>query len=466
MWGVAGLAFVVLLAAAWGFLLARQNLFLHQAQTDLRKANEALESRVEERTDELAAERDLLHTLLENSPDPIYFKDRASRFLRCSQALVERFRARDAAELIGKSDADFFTESHARPAYEDEQKIMHTGDPLIGKVEKEVWKEGAGLVTWVLTTKGPLRDKAGAIIGTFGISKDITAIKEAEEKVEAIHRQLLETSRRAGTAEVATSVLHNVGNVLNSVNVSCSVITETVRKSRLGSVARAASLLQEHAPDLAHFVTHDPAGQKLPEFLGKLAQKLAAEQATVLAELGLLGQNIEHIKDIVAMQQTYGRISGITETVSVAELVEDSLRMQASALSRHEVRLVRDFGEVPPITVEKHKVVQILVNLISNAQHACDAAVHPDKQVTVRVEPAARGVRIAVRDDGIGIPAENLTRIFSHGFTTKKEGHGFGLHSAVLGAQEMGGSLTVESAGVGLGATFTLELPLTPPVYS
>ena len=118
---------------------------------------------------------------------------------------------------------------------------------------------------------------------------------------------------------------------------------------------------------------------------------------------------------------------------------------------------------MPPITVEKHKAVQILVNLIRNAKQACDESGSPDKKMTVRVSGGEGQVRVAVIDNGIGIPAENLTRIFEHGFTTKQNGHGFGLHSGALAAQEMGGRLTVHSNGGGAGSTFTLELPTSPP---
>ena len=307
-----------------------------------------------------------------------------------------------------------------------------------------------------------IHDEAGEVIGVRGFTVDVTERVHTEAEMERLNKQLVDVSRQAGMAEVATSVLHNVGNVLNSVNVSCSVISTAVRKSRLGNVAKVAALLQENASDLGSYFSHDPAGQQLPDFLTKLAAKLAEEQASILHELQLLGQNIEHIKDIVAMQQSYARVSGVAEIIDVIDLVEDSLRMNAGALTRHEVEPVREFSEVPPIVVEKHKVLQILVNLIRNAKYACDESGREDKQMTVRVAGGEDGVRIAIIDNGVGIPPENLTRIFSHGFTTRKDGHGFGLHSAVLAAQEMGGRLTAQSGGTGAGATFTLELPFTP----
>lgn len=197
----------------------------------------------------------------------------------------------------------------------------------------------------------------------------------------------------------------------------------------------------------------------MPAHLAQLAEHLQAEQETNVREVELLRRNVEHIKGIVAIQQNHAAFGGVKEMVNVADLVEDSLRMNESALSRHQVEVVREFEPVPILNVEKHRLLQILVNLVRNAKHACKHSERADKRLTVRVANGAGRIRISVIDNGVGIPPENLTRIFNHGFTTRKDGHGFGLHSSALAAQEMGGSLTVHSNGAGLGATFTLELP-------
>jgi signal transduction histidine kinase len=273
----------------------------------------------------------------------------------------------------------------------------------------------------------------------------------------------VEVSRQAGMAEVATSVLHNVGNVLNSVNVSTGIISNHLKSSKADNVNKVVVMLDEHGADLGAFLTHDPKGRQVPKFLNLLGAELAEEKLIMLKEVNSLAKNVDHIKDIVAMQQTYSRVSGVSETVKVTDLVEDSLSMNASALVRHEVRFIREYAEgLPEITIEKHKVLQILVNLIRNAKHACDESGVLDKRLTIRVTTANHRVRIAMADNGTGIRAEHLTRIFNHGFTTKKDGHGFGLHNAALAAKEMGGSLSVQSDGPGQGATFTLDLPCSP----
>jgi signal transduction histidine kinase len=294
-------------------------------------------------------------------------------------------------------------------------------------------------------------------------NKFITALEQAEVEREKLHRQLLETSRQAGMAEVASSVLHNIGNVLNSVNVSATLVADLARKSKVAQLAKAVALLDEHAANLADFMTCDPKGRQMRDYLHQLSNHLAQEQQISITELESLRKNIEHIKEIVAMQQSYAKISGLTEVVNVADLVEDSLRINEVALQRHKIRLVREYLDVPPITVEKHKVLQILVNLVRNAKQACNEGGREDKQLTLHIANGDGTIKISVADNGVGILPENLTRIFNHGFTTRKGGHGFGLHSGALAARELGGSLTVRSDGRGRGAVFTLTLPQQPP---
>jgi signal transduction histidine kinase/HPt (histidine-containing phosphotransfer) domain-containing protein len=279
--------------------------------------------------------------------------------------------------------------------------------------------------------------------------------------MERMHIRLMDASRKAGMAEVATNVIHNVGNVLNSVNISQSVLSEKVRKSKIGSLVKTANLIEENADNLAAYLTTDPAGQKVPKFLGKLAERLSLEQEEILTELDLLGRNIGHIKGIISAQQNYARAGGVRETLLITTLVENALQIDGTTLARHRIEIIREYGEVPQASLEKHKVMQILVNLVSNAKHALVDSGIDDKRLIVRTSCEGGQVVVKVSDNGAGIAEENLTRIFVHGFTTKKDGHGFGLHSGVLAAREMGGSLTVQSAGAGRGATFTLKLPLT-----
>jgi signal transduction histidine kinase len=257
-------------------------------------------------------------------------------------------------------------------------------------------------------------------------------------------------------------VLHNVGNILNSVNVSVELVSSTLRHSRAKGLSQAVQLMHEHAADLGDFLTHDARGQMLQGYLSQLARALALEQQGMGDELRHLTTSIDHIKDVVAIQQTYaGGSTSVVEPVQLCDLAEDALRMSSDALQRHQVSVVREFSQVPLLRLDRARVLQILVNLISNAGHAMESSPGPSHQLTLRVESVAGSrLRVSVRDEGEGIAAENLTRIFVHGFTTRKTGHGFGLHSCALAARQMGGTLTAHSDGPGRGATFTLEIPI------
>ena len=295
------------------------------------------------------------------------------------------------------------------------------------------------------------------------LEKEVAERLRAQAELEGMHRRIVDVSRRAGMAEVATGVLHNVGNVLNSVNVSTTLALERLQGSKLSNLPRVAALLKENEAKLGQYLTQDPKGRQLPGYVVSLAEVVTEDQKFVLAELNVLRTHIDHIKDIVAMQQDYSKVSGVVETVRVADLVEDAIRLNTGTLSRHGVQVRKEFAPVPDITVEKPKVLQVLINLIRNAKYALDESQRPDKWITLKIAPAGEGrVQIQVIDNGVGIAPENFTRIFAHGFTTRKDGHGFGLHSGALAAQELGGSLLGRSDGLGKGAVFTLELPLQP----
>ena len=317
-----------------------------------------------------------------------------------------------------------------------------------------------GSVCHIASLAAVSTDSIDATPRLVGIDLDVTERVEAEERERQLQQQLRVASRQAGMAEIATNVLHNVGNVLNSVNISASLVTDRVKKPKSAGLGKVAALVRQHESDLATFFSKDERAKHLPVYLAELAERLTLDQEVTLKELDSLRKNIDHIKDIVAMQQSYSKLVGVPERLDVANLVEDALRINAGAFTRHGVNLKCEFQDVPEIVVEKHKVLQILVNLLRNARHACDASGKAEKEVILRIENLASCVHISVTDNGVGIKPEHMTRIFSHGFTTKKDGHGFGLHSGALAAKELGGALRVDSAGPGFGATFTLELPL------
>jgi two-component system, NtrC family, sensor kinase len=289
-------------------------------------------------------------------------------------------------------------------------------------------------------------------------------VEERTRELQEVHRKLVETARQVGRAEIATNVLHNVGNVLNSVVISARLARERLTRLKLENVERVVDLLEEHRSDLATFLTEDPRGRNALPFLNRLGKHLRQEREEINSLLGDVSRHTEHIGAIVKLQQRYARTpQQIHEPVDLRELVDDALRINQAALTRHLVKVELNLADVPPVVTEKHKVLMILVNLISNAKYAMDGVREEDRLLTVTLGCSAAGrILLEVRDKGVGIESQMLLRIFQHGFTTREEGHGFGLHASALAAQELGGSLAVHSEGPGQGATFTLELPPIP----
>jgi hypothetical protein len=446
---------------------------LAERQASLESLNTRIEQKVTERTAELTREigvrrqaeqalvesQGLYHSLVEQLPINVYRKDAAGRFVFVNSRFC-KIKGRTAEEILGKTAREINPPGQAEQNDQEHELIMRTGR-TIELEEAYPGPDGTG-TQYFQAVKLPVLNADNRIIGSQGVHFDITQRKQAQTRLDEVNRQLVDASRRAGMAEVATSVLHNVGNVLNSINVSSSLLAEKIRASKINNITRAVSLFQDHETDLAAYLTQDPKGRQLPAYLMNLAAHLGQEQAEMLAEVESLLKNILHIKEIVAMQQGYARISGVLESMVVNELVEDAIRINTGAMDRHNIKIVREFSASPAILVDRHKILQILVNLIRNAKHACDDSGRSDKQIVVRLEATDQLVRVSVGDNGVGIAPENLTRIFNHGFTTRTNGHGFGLHSGALAAKEMGGGLAAFSEGPGRGATFTLEIPRQP----
>ena len=286
-------------------------------------------------------------------------------------------------------------------------------------------------------------------------------VEERTRELRDAQSELLDSARQAGMAEIATNVLHNVGNVLNSVNVSADLVTRKLRASKALGLGKAMQMINEHPHDLGAFLMEDEKGKLLPGYLNQLVDAIAVEQQGMAEELAQLTKSVDHIKDIVSTQQSYAGASKLLEPVHISALVEDALRMNSGALSRHHVTVVKDYHPVPEVMADKHRLLLILVNLISNAKYAMSNLSDRPRQITLTVRALDDDtLQISVKDEGEGIPAENMTRIFTHGFTTRKEGHGFGLHSCALAAIEMNGRPTAHSDGPGQGALFTLYIPL------
>jgi PAS domain S-box-containing protein len=298
-----------------------------------------------------------------------------------------------------------------------------------------------------------------------GISMDVTWRVRAEEREKEMQQQLLESSHQAGMAQIATGVLHNVGNILNSLGIANNTARRELKTLRVEQLEQAASLLRSNRDTLADFLAHDERGRHLPDYLCALSDQIAAHSRAIHAELETTEQLLRHLSDVVAVQQQLAHAGGRREMLHVDELIETALLVQAAEF--RQIEIVREYEELPTIVSDRHKLLQILVNLLSNARHAVQAGDRRNRRILLKLARDGDHVRVTVEDTGIGMTEEVLSQIWRFGFTTKKNGHGFGLHNSANAAQEIGATLTAHSDGVGQGSRFVLRIPLgTEPMLS
>lgn len=286
-------------------------------------------------------------------------------------------------------------------------------------------------------------------------------VGQMAEALDMMYSQLQDASRQAGMAEISTGVLHNVGNVLNSINVSMTVVSEKIECSRVPRLRKAAALALELSTSVApEFV--DERLPKLAAFLGNISEVIAQEHALLAREAAQVREDVDHVKNIVAMQNTYARAAIVAEEASPAQMIDHALKTQATSYARHDIKVERDDEDIGDRLLDKHRTMQILINLLANAKDALRNE-ERERVVSIRSWLDADQLTIEVRDNGMGIAKQKLDRIFALGFTTKVDGHGYGLHASANTATEMGGSLECSSEGIGLGACFTLRLPCELP---
>jgi PAS domain S-box-containing protein len=371
--------------------------------------------------DALAYERDLLRSLLDNVPDSIYFKDLQSRFLRCSRALAGKVGVADPDDLAGRSDFDIFTPEHAQPAYEDEQRIIRTGQPMIGVTEKETLADGR--VTWALTSKLPLRDKDGRVIGTFGVSKDVSALIQAEQELAKARDAALESTRLK--SEFLANMSHEIRTPMNAIIGMSGLLLETQLTSEQREFAESV-------------------------------------QTSADALLSIINEILDFSK-IEA-----GRMSIETIDFDLREVLEGTVELLAEAAHQKGLELVCWMQDDVPrfLRGDPGRLRQVLTNLIGNAVKFTEGG-----EVQVRLASAGERegdatVRCEVQDTGIGIAPEARQRIFqafsqADGSTTRKYGGtGLGLTISRQLVELMGGSLGVESdPGAGSTFWFTITFP-------
>jgi PAS domain S-box-containing protein len=416
-----------------------------RAEEELTKYREHLEELVKQRTAELeseiaerkraeealAYERDLLHTLMDNLPDAIYFKDADSRFTRINKAQAERFGLSDPAQAVDKTDFDFFTAEHAQPAYDDEQEIIRSGQPLVGIEEKETWPDG--WETWVSTTKLPLRDNQGHIIGTFGVSRDITKRKRAEEERERLNAEL--TQRNKELEQIVYVTSHDLRSPL--VNV------------------------QGFSKELQHAVQDLTALLQSPDVPEHIRQKAAALVENDLQEdLRYILVSIAKMDVLLSGLLKLSRLGRAALTITTLDMNKLIMNMRNTfEFQIQEAGVHFEVSELPLCQGDATQINQVLSNLLGNALKYLD----PNRPGTIKIygyQEYEQSI-YCVEDNGIGIAPEHQDKIFElfHRLNPdQSSGEGLGLTIVRRILERHGGRVWVESEP-GKGSKFYVSLP-------
>lgn len=392
-----------------------------------------------------------LHAILGYAPAFIYVLD-----LDFYVLYMNRFQPPYTAEhTIGAHIDKFFTSEIAEYSHKHYRKVIETGEEQ-GLEYFVDFPDGAR--RWYFTRIAALFDDAGEVSAIICISTEVTAEKEVEQRLKKLQSELVEASRRAGMSEVITGVLHNVGNVLNTIVVSAAVAMENVSSSHLELFMRTLELIQQQEPDLATFLTEDARGRKVPSLLRRLGERLLSSQEHARTELQRLMEQVGIIRATIEAQQSMAKPREVLEESCPADLVERAVSMFRIDFDLKGIDVSVSADESARVLLDRQATLQILVNLIRNAIDAL-LDVEGPRKLEVKAYTSEGGVHFEVSDNGGGIPEEDRVKIFHYGFTTKPNGHGFGLHTSAISAQSMGGSLEVSSDEPGSGARFRLTLP-------
>ena len=397
-----------------------------------------------------------LSRAVEHSPASVVITDRHGKIEYVNPNFT-RLTGYSLEDAVGKTPRILKSGNMPQEAIKQLWDTILAGREWRGELQN---RKKNGELYWEYASISPIIEN-GEITHFVGVKENITERKRTEAELSRLHDELIEASREAGMAEIATGVLHNVGNALNSVNVSACLMLEKLEGNLEEKLCEAAAVLQQQGDKLGEFISRDPRGKHFSTYFENTANTLLNEKQKLVAEARVLLKSVDHISDIVAMQQKYASRGGVSQDFRPSEVMNDALQIANSGLTQHGIHVEQKYQADCVVAGDRHKLIQILVNLISNAKHAVNDSLGSEKKITLHTARLNdKRIAFVVEDNGVGIAPETQNRLFEHGFTTKKDGHGFGLHSAANAAREMGGELVAHSDGMGDGATFTLYLPV------
>lgn len=390
--------------------------------------------------------------ILETMADPLLLLDDTLKIIYTNPAARNLFGLKASEQFYGQQFSTILDSEH-----QNSRAVIHNIEHHKSIKSFEIKVPVSEEIIQGLLSVGYVVGKRGKSQGIVCIIHDITERKKAERKLRRIQQDLVPSSRIAERAEVLSGLLHNIKNVLNSVGISLAMVDEKLKGSKIDGLKKTVALLSEHEGRLGQFFSEDPRGSKLLPYLSVLADRVESENDNVLHEISNLQKHFEHIKNVVEQRKSTAQ-SGL-EAIDLSELIEDALLLKESDLVEHSIVVQREIDGGLVVQTDRHRILQVLVNLVTNALDAMKTVDNTKRKLTISSSISEESIKVAVRDNGQGIERENLENIFAFGFTTKEKGQGFGLHSCIQAVKEVGGTLEAQSDGKGHGATFTITLP-------
>lgn len=397
----------------------------------------------------LMATKSEMNAILDNAPNAIISLSPDGKILS-SNAASEQVLECTREELAGINISEIISEKNAELFF----SIM-SDDGLNNKIEVDIKLKNGEIRPVELSG---CRYNHNKRIQLICIIRDLTEIREQEKRTAEIQKEYREVSRHAGKAEVATEILHNVGNILNSVNVTISLICSRLKKMPVDKFSQAANMLEEYK-DIIAKESSSGKGALVVDYIKKFSDKLSNTKTDQLNDFVMLADRIDHIKAIVKTQQEHAKLVSVIEDVDVNALLDDLLELNKVTFSNNDIRVIKNYGLIKPVVTDRHKLMSVLVNVINNARDALKGS--PNMR-TLNIDTVENeyNITIKITDNGVGISSDNLMKIFNHGFTTKDAGHGFGLHSCANTIKELGGELELNSDGNNCGCEVLLQLPV------
>lgn len=295
------------------------------------------------------------------------------------------------------------------------------------------------------------------VVAVLQQSEDRESVRLAENELRALTTQ-------AEVSKVANGLIHNLGNLFNSINISTQALVEVVRDSKIPELLKANRLFLKNLDNIGDYVTKDPAGRYLPEFYRTVGDFLKEDLEKLNTELGDIAEKVAFIKEMISTQQDYAKSETVTRKLALNDVVDRALQIELPSMTKRGIRIEKHYQARYFVYGIKSKVLHVFLNLFKNAKEAMTGSDHEDSFLRIEIsELPEHKVQVIVTDNGAGIDVANIDKMFSYGFTTKADGHGFGLYTSAEAMRQLGGSISVESDGPGHGARFRLVFPAFMP---